>query len=110
MLIWLANAWSLSCKFTKFGAATLSLTLLAAASALADEAGGEAGLKLPDLSQGTFLGVDGHKLLLFGIAICIFGLGFGLALYSRLKHPPAHKSIPAISHLVHQTSNTSSLT
>jgi len=53
------------------------LTLLGAASALADEAGGEASLKLPDLSQVTFLGIDGHKLLLFGIVICIFGLGFG---------------------------------
>src|SRR2546426_9315510 len=53
---------------------------LGAASALADEAGGEASLKLPDLSQVTFLGIDGHKLLLFGIVICIFGLGFGLAI------------------------------
>ena len=32
----------------------------------ADEVGGEASLKLPDLSQVTFLGIDGHKLLLFG--------------------------------------------
>src|SRR5437762_10252449 len=85
MLTWLANAWSLGCKFTKFGAVTV-LTLLGAGSALADEAGGEASLKLPDLSQVSFLGIDGHKLLLFGIVICIFGLGFGLAIYSRLKN------------------------
>jgi len=37
MLTWLANAWSLGCKFTKFGAAALALTLLGAASALADD-------------------------------------------------------------------------
>src|SRR6267143_596936 len=72
MLTWLANAWSLGCKFIKFGAAALALTLLGAASALADEPGGEAGLKLPDLSQVTFLGIDGHKLLLFGIVIVMY--------------------------------------
>src|SRR3989475_2492215 len=83
MLTWLANAWSLSCRFAKFGTAAVVLTLLGAASALADEAGGEANLKLPDLSQVSFLGIDGHKLLLFGIVICIFGLGFGLAIRSE---------------------------
>jgi len=106
MLTWLANAWSLSFKFIKFGAAALALTLLGVASALADEAGGEAGLKLPDLSQVTFLGIDGHKLLLFGIVICIFGLGFGLAIYSRLKNLPVHKSMREISELIYETCKT----
>ena len=105
MLTWLANAWSLSCKFTKFGAAAV-LTLLGAGSALADEAGGEASLKLPDLSQVSFLGIDGHKLLLFGIVICIFGLGFGLAIYSRLKNLPVHKSMRDISELIYETCKT----
>jgi K(+)-stimulated pyrophosphate-energized sodium pump len=106
MLTWLANAWFLSCRFTKFGAAALALTLLGAASASADEAGGEASLKLPDLSQVTFLGIDGHKLLLFGIVICIFGLGFGLAIYSRLKNLPVHKSMREISELIYETCKT----
>src|SRR5437660_12761304 len=105
MLTWLANAWSLSCKFTKFGAVGV-LTLLGAGSALADEAGGEASLKLPDLSQVSFLGIDGHKLLLFGIVICIFGLGFGLAIYSRLKNLPVHKSMRDISELIYETCKT----
>src|SRR5713226_10758418 len=86
MLTWLANASALSCRFAKLGAAAAVLTLLGAVSARADEAGGEANLKLPDLSQVTFLGTDGHKLLLFGIVICIFGLVFGLTIYSRLKN------------------------
>src|SRR6266705_1738115 len=106
MLTWLANAWSLSCRFTKFCVPAAALTLLVAASALADEAGGEASLKLPDLSQVTFLGIDGHKLLLFGIIICIFGLGFGLAIYSRLKNLPVHKSMREISELIYETCNT----
>jgi K(+)-stimulated pyrophosphate-energized sodium pump len=105
MLTWLANAWCLSCKFAKFGAAAV-LSLLGAASALADEPGGEANLKLPDLSRVTFLGIDGHKLLLFGIVICIFGLGFGLAIYSRLKNLPVHKSMRDISELIYETCKT----
>src|SRR3982074_3358658 len=106
MLTWLATAWSLPCKFIKFGAPAALLTLLGAASALADEAGGEANLKLPDLSQVTFLGIDGHKLLLFGIVICIFGLGFGLVIYSRLKNLPVHKSMRDISELIYETCKT----
>jgi len=106
MLTWLATAWSFRCKLIKFGAPAALLTLLGAASALADEAGGEASLKLPDLSQVTFLGVDGHKLLLFGIVICIFGLGFGLAIYSRLKNLPVHKSMREISELIYETCKT----
>jgi K(+)-stimulated pyrophosphate-energized sodium pump len=110
MLTWLANAWSLTCRltcrFAKFGAAAAFLSLLGAASALAEEAGGEAALKLPDLSQVTFLGIDGHKLLLFGIVICIFGLGFGLAIYSHLKNLPVHKSMLDVSELIYETCKT----
>src|SRR4029077_10281866 len=103
---WLANAWSLCGRFAKFGAVAAVLTLLTAASSLAAEAGGEANLKLPDLSSVTFLGIDGHKLLLFGIVICIFGLGFGLAIYSRLKNLPVHKSMRDISELIYETCKT----
>src|SRR5260370_13676510 len=106
MHTWLANAWCLSCKFAKFGAAAVVLTLLGAASALADEPGGEGNLKLPDLSQVTFLGIDGHKLLFFGIVICICGLGFGLAVYSRLKNLPVHKSMLDVSELIYETCKT----
>src|SRR5437762_12869416 len=106
MLTWLATARFLRCKFIKFGAPAALLTSLGAASALADEAGGEASLKLPDLSQVSFLGIDGHKLLLFGIVICIFGLGFGLVIYSRLKNLPVHRSMRDISELIYETCKT----
>src|SRR5260370_3396723 len=106
MLTWVANAWSLGCKFIKFGAAAFAFTLLGAASALPAEAGGEVNLKLPDLSQVTFLGIDGHKLLLFGIVICIFGLGFGLTIYSRLKNLPVHRSMRDISELIYEPCKT----
>jgi K(+)-stimulated pyrophosphate-energized sodium pump len=106
MRTWLSSAWSLSCRLTKFGAVAAMLSLFTAASALAQEAGGEAGLKLPDLSQVSFLGIDGHKLLLFGIVICIFGLAFGLAIYTRLKNLPVHKSMRDISELIYETCKT----
>src|ERR1700716_3649812 len=106
MHTWFAYAWSLICRFAKFGAAAASLALLTASSALAQEAGGAAGLKLPDMSQVTFLGIDGNKLLLFGIVICVFGLVFGLAIYTRLKNLPVHKSMRDISELIYETCKT----
>src|SRR6266567_3855584 len=107
MHTWLASAWFLSCKFAKFGAAALVLALLTATSALAQEAGGEANLKLPDLSQVKFLGgTDGHTLLLFGILFCLFGLAFGLTIYIRLKNLPVHRSMREISELIYETCKT----
>ena len=50
----------------------------AAASAGPDTAGGEASLKLPDLSQVKFLGIDGHKLLICRNSVLHFRPGFRL--------------------------------
>ncbi|HTS10499.1 MAG TPA: sodium-translocating pyrophosphatase [Candidatus Limnocylindrales bacterium] len=67
---------------------------------------GEANLKLPDLSTVKFLGIDGHTLLLFGIAFCVFGLIFGLVIYSRLKNLPVHHAMREISELIYETCKT----
>ncbi len=106
MRTWLASAWSLGNRFARWSFAAAALGLLSGASASAQEASGEAGLKVPDLSQVTFLGIDGHKLLLFGIVFCVFGLIFGLAIYSRLKGMPVHKSMRDISELIYETCKT----
>jgi K(+)-stimulated pyrophosphate-energized sodium pump len=90
----------------KFGAAAAVLSFFTAALARADEAGGEANLKLPDLSSVSFLGVDGHKLLLFGLLFCLFGLAFGLVIYTRLKNLPVHQSMKDISELIYETCKT----
>jgi len=82
------------------------LSLASAAFAQAGEVGGEANLKLPDLSQVTFLGVDGHKLLLIGILFCVLGLGFGLTIYTRLKNLPVHRAMREISELIYETCKT----
>src|ERR1700676_2056604 len=107
MCTWLAGIGSLGSRFAKVGAATALLTLLSAACASAQEnPGGEAGLKLPDLSQVTFLGTDGHKLLTIGILFCVFGLIFGLAIYSHLKNLPVHRSMREVSELIYETCKT----
>jgi K(+)-stimulated pyrophosphate-energized sodium pump len=106
MRTWLASAWSLGCRYAKGSAAVAFLTLFMGATAWAEEAGGEAALKVPDLSQVNFLGIDGHKLLLFGIVFCVFGLIFGLAIYSRLKGMAVHKSMRDISELIYETCKT----
>ncbi len=72
------------------------------------EAGGEAALKLPNLRDVSFLNgrMDGHNLLLIGILFCIFGLGFGLAIYMRLKNLPVHRAMREISELIYETCKT----
>src|SRR5271154_3034383 len=72
----------------------------------AGEAGGEAALKGPDLSTLSFLGMNGHKLLLIGIAFCVFGLLFGMAIYMRLKNLPVHRAMLDISELIYETCKT----
>jgi K(+)-stimulated pyrophosphate-energized sodium pump len=71
-----------------------------------EAASGEANLKLPDLSSVTFLGVDGHKLLIFGIIFCILGLAFGLMIYNKLKNLPVHRAMRDISELIYETCKT----
>ena len=103
---WLANAWSRGIRLAKIGAGTAAASLLFSAAARAQEAGGEANLKLPDLSQVSFLGVNGHTLLLYGLLVCVFGLAFGLVIYTRLKNLPVHKSMKDISELIYETCKT----
>src|SRR5712675_2471320 len=109
MRTWLTPAWALACKCSKLSAAAAIASLLTTVSAFAqttEEAGGEAALKLPDLTQVQFMGMDGHKLLLFGILFCVLGLIFGLVIYSRLKNLPVHKSMRDISELIYETCKT----
>ncbi|HTQ97845.1 MAG TPA: sodium-translocating pyrophosphatase [Candidatus Acidoferrum sp.] len=87
----------------------VAVSLLATAAAFAgpgEEAGGEASLRLPDLSSVSFLGIDGHKLLLFGIGICVLGLLFGMMIFNKLKNMPVHRSMKEISELIYETCKT----
>src|SRR3989304_1992446 len=57
-------------------AAVLLFTVFLASAAVASEAE----LKIPDLSTVSFLGITGHKLLVWGLLICILGMVFGFLL------------------------------
>src|SRR2546423_2437460 len=109
---WMEPLASGGSRLSKPFATFATLLLLTAASALAQPAGeaggGEAALQLPDLSSVTFLNgaIDGHKLLLIGILFCIFGLGFGMAIFLRLKNLPVHRSMREISELIYETCKT----
>ena len=68
---------------------------------------GEAELLLPDLSSVTFLGgTSGRNLLLVGLLICAFGLGFGVYQFMRLKNLPVHKAMLEISEIIYETCKT----
>jgi K(+)-stimulated pyrophosphate-energized sodium pump len=106
MRISFVPAWDNIRAFAKRFSAAFALTLLSAAALLAQEAGGEASLRLPDLSSVSFLGIDGHKLLLFGIGVCFLGLLFGMTIFMRLKNMPVHRSMRDISELIYETCKT----
>src|SRR6202522_3725103 len=110
MLQVLQILWKLGCRAGRVGAAGCTAILLSATAAYAqaapETAGGEANLKLPDLSSVNFLGINGHKLLLFGILFCVFGLAFGLAIYTKLKNLPVHRAMREISELIYETCKT----
>jgi K(+)-stimulated pyrophosphate-energized sodium pump len=107
---WLATAAVISRRMAMKISTVAALLSVGAVSALAqpESAGGEASLKLPDLSSVSFFNgsIDGHKLLLVGILFCLGGLGFGMAIYMRLKNLPVHRAMREISELIYETCKT----
>ena len=111
MRVWIASLASRGCQFARM-VGLAGLLIFSATAALAQSAdetvGGEANLKLPDLHSVNFLNgaIDGHTLLLVGIVFCILGLLFGLAIYTKLKNLPVHRSMREISELIYETCKT----
>ncbi len=66
----------------------------------------EANLVLPDLGSVQFLGMGGDRLLMGGLIVCVFGLLFGLMMYTQLKNLPVHRSMLEISELIYETCKT----
>jgi len=110
MLTWIATLASVGPRIRNTAVSIVTLLLIATSTALAqpsESPSGEASLKLPDLSSVTFLGgIDGHKLLLIGILFCVFGLLFGLVIYTKLKNLPVHRAMLEISELIYETCKT----
>jgi K(+)-stimulated pyrophosphate-energized sodium pump len=87
-------------------AAPAAVTPVAAPAPAPQEVGGEANLKVPDLSTATFLGLPGHRLLLWGLLICAFGFVFGITLFSQIRNLPVHESMREMSELIYETCKT----
>src|SRR6266853_208416 len=84
----------------------LAVLALAGSSPLLAQ-GGEAELRLPDLSQAVFLnGVSGPTLLMVGLGVALLGLVFGMAMYTHLRKLPVHASMLEISELIYETCKT----
>src|SRR6267378_7330175 len=83
----------------------LIITVLGSAAAY----GGEADIKIPDLTQVRFDGlggVSGVTLMYAGIVICLIGAVFGLVQYMQTKALPVHESMAKVSHTIWETCKT----
>ena len=87
-------------------AAVLGLMLPAVAYGQESSGGGEASLKLPDLSTVHHFGMDGRALLMIGLLFCAGGLLFGLTIFMQLKNMPVHRSMREMSELIYETCKT----
>jgi K(+)-stimulated pyrophosphate-energized sodium pump len=113
MKMWLSQSLNYLGRMSKVsllrrGISLLALTLFSSIASFAEPTGGEAALKLPDLSSVTFFNgaINGHNLLLIGIVFCVLGLLFGLAIYTHLKNLPVHRCMLEISELIYETCKT----
>ena len=103
------SVWRLPLRLCAACAGLLTaLAGVAQAQSSSEAAGGEASLKVPDLTKASFFNgaINGHALLVWGILFCIFGLVFGLAMYVRLKNLPVHRSMREMSELIWETCKT----
>ena len=67
----------------------------------------EADLLLPDLHSVSFLGgIPGSTLLLWGLAVCLFGMVFGIIQYVGIRKLPVHSAMREISELIYATCKT----
>ena len=88
-------------------AALLLVTLAVASPGTAQAAaGGEASLKIPDLSQAQIAGLSSRGLLMAGLGVCVLGLVFGIVIFRQLKNLPVHVSMREISELIYETCKT----
>src|SRR5262247_2881801 len=117
MLYMKRHTFSSSARFRRIAttvAGGLAFVAINASSALAQQPhgegvphrGSESSLILPDLSTVSFMGVDGHSLLLIGLLVSFLGMVFGLIIYMQLKKLPVHRSMLEISEMIYETCKT----
>jgi len=69
---------------------------------------GEADIKLPDLSQVSFMGgaLGGMMILNLGLIVCAVGMIFGWMQYTQTKALPAHQAMLDVSATIWETCKT----
>lgn len=69
---------------------------------------GEADIKIPDLTQISFMGgaLGGLTILNFGLVICAIGMFFGWRQYIQTKNLPAHQAMLDVSNTIWETCKT----
>ena len=106
---WLAPVVRRAARVLLYPLLALSALALAApalAAQASESAGGEANLRIPDLSTVSFFGIPGHRLLMVGLVFCALGMLFGLVIYGNLKRLPVHRSMREVSELIYETCKT----
>jgi K(+)-stimulated pyrophosphate-energized sodium pump len=88
-------------KFLRAGLAAAAGLLVTGVAGLAHAS--EADLVLPSLNVTVGGGFNGQNLLMSGILVCLFGLGFGVWQFMQLKNLPVHKAMREISELIYAT-------
>ncbi|HET6348139.1 MAG TPA: sodium-translocating pyrophosphatase [Candidatus Krumholzibacteria bacterium] len=69
----------------------------------------ELDLQIPaiDTSYTLFgMNVSGLTLLYIGFAVCLLGMGFGLAMFNKVKGMPVHSSMARVSNIIYETCKT----
>jgi K(+)-stimulated pyrophosphate-energized sodium pump len=91
----------------------LALCFLAAtalvAGAPAAAGASELDLKIPAIDTSySLLGnqVSGLTLLYAGLFVCVLGMGFGMAMFNRVRSMPAHRSMLDVSNVIYETCKT----
>jgi len=85
--------------------ATFLLAALAPAGALASEL--DLAIPAIDTSYSLFgTPVTGFTLLTIGLFVCLLGMAFGMAMFSKVKRMPAHQSMSDVSHIIWETCKT----
>ena len=69
---------------------------------------GEADIKLPNLSQVSFMGggLSGMMILNLGLVICVIGMIFGWMQYTQTRNLPAHQAMLDVSATIWETCKT----
>jgi K(+)-stimulated pyrophosphate-energized sodium pump len=69
---------------------------------------GEADIKLPSLSQVTFMGgaLSGMMILNLGLIVCAIGIAFGWMQYTQTKALPSHQAMLDVSATIWETCKT----